>query len=713
MRSSKAVALGVAVAALSCACATTRPEHGSILPLRTLRLYETGVGYFERSGAMPTTDSAELPVPAGHLDDALKTLVVLGGGGKEGKAAVQGVEFGSSISRGMARALAGLNTNAEEPLGIQQLLVGLKGAGVEITARGTARRGRLIDVVESKEADDGAAPHPTTVSERENAPEAPPHGGLMLLVLTEAGEIVRIAAREVESVRPLDPTYAARLGAALDTLSSRGAQTERVLRVLSHGGPVTLGYVAETPVWRTTYRLVMSDAGATLQGWALLHNDTDEDWSGVRIELANGRPDSFLFPLAAPRYARRTLVTPPDALATTPQLMDTTADAIWGDRIGDAYGAGGLGLVGTGAGGGGSGYGVVRGGTTSVVEGVAFGSSTLLSVGNLAGVANAEGIEAGALFVYTLKNGVDLRAHASILVPFADQRVEALPVSWFDGPASTGRSAVRFVNSTAQTLPAGTLSFFSDGGFAGESALPRLKPGERRYITYGQDLDVDLALKDSEYSDEAKRLVWNARQKHLEEHYLRTSDFTYAIENRGGQAKKLLLTVAVNRNATLTGADEVDVDERGRVLAVFACPARKKTERKVRTVEGLERSSPFGMLTADRLTEIAGSKTLRPEDRLPAQEAAARLREAEDDQQKVVQGKAEVTEVEADLARLREHMKAFAGDRQGGAAQNPFAPRVLAAEDRLSAVRKRVETLQADRKTKLEAAEAALAKLVR
>ena len=80
-----------------------------------------------------------------------------------------------------------------------------------------------------------------------------------------------------------------------------------------------------------------------LQGWALLHNDTDENWRDVRVELANGRPDSFLFPLAAPRYTRRPLIAPDDQLATVPQLMGTTVDAIWGDQIGDSDGAGGSG----------------------------------------------------------------------------------------------------------------------------------------------------------------------------------------------------------------------------------------------------------------------------------------------------------------------------------------------------------------------------------
>src|SRR5688572_24693702 len=73
--------------------------RSATLPLTRVRLYETGVGYFERSGAVPGGETA-LPVPAGHLDDALKTLVVLGGDTK-----VSGVAFSSSVSRDMARKL--------------------------------------------------------------------------------------------------------------------------------------------------------------------------------------------------------------------------------------------------------------------------------------------------------------------------------------------------------------------------------------------------------------------------------------------------------------------------------------------------------------------------------------------------------------------------------------------------------------------------------
>jgi hypothetical protein len=708
------VAIGVGLAALTCACGsattTTSLASSPILPLRTLRLYETGVGYFERSGPL-VGDRASLPVPAGHLDDALKTLVVLG---PDGKSTIQGVEFGSSISRGMARALAGLPVDGDEPLGLQQLLVGLKGAGVEVHARGLTHTGRIVDVVESSE--DGVVVKPAAAAEPQGGgPTREKARALTLLVLTDHGAIVRIPAADVDSVRPLDPGYATRLGSALDALSTRGAQSERPLNVLAHAaGPVTLGYVAETPVWRTTYRLVLDAGGKSgvLQGWALLHNDTDEDWRGVRVELANGRPDSFLFPLAAPRYARRPLVAPDDQLATVPQLMGTTADALYGDQVGDSYGAGGLGLSGVGEGGGGRGEGIGLGSIGTIGHGAGVGSSSLLGVGNLAAAAPAAGVEAGALFVYTLPGPVDLHAHDSALVPFAQQHVDAAAIAWFDDAGSPARSAVRFVNSTSQTLPAGTIAFFADGGFAGEASLARVKPGERRFLTYGQDLDVELRAVDRRSTEEPRRLVWRKAGRYLEEHYLRTSDFTYAIENRSGRPRSVMLAMSLDHNATLTGPDSVDFDTAtSRPLAVFALEPRKSVERKAHAVEGLVRTTAFASLTAARLTEIAASASLEAPDRAAATAAAARLGEAEEDAKAATQTKADIAEVEKDLQRLRDHMKALSGEHPAGAA-NPFAARVLAAEDRLTALRKKLDGLEVDAKAKGEAAQSALGKLV-
>src|SRR5262249_45612128 len=47
-----------------------------------------------------------------------------------------------------------------------------------------------------------------------------------------------------------------------------------------------------------------------LQGWAIVENPSDEDWSGVRMALVSGRPISFQMNLYQPLYVPRPLVEP-------------------------------------------------------------------------------------------------------------------------------------------------------------------------------------------------------------------------------------------------------------------------------------------------------------------------------------------------------------------------------------------------------------------
>ena len=55
-----------------------------------------------------------------------------------------------------------------------------------------------------------------------------------------------------------------------------------------------VGYVAEMPVWRPSYRLVIQPNGvADLQAWGIVQNVTGEDWTNVRLSLVAGAPLSF------------------------------------------------------------------------------------------------------------------------------------------------------------------------------------------------------------------------------------------------------------------------------------------------------------------------------------------------------------------------------------------------------------------------------------
>jgi hypothetical protein len=407
------------------------------------------------------------------------------------------------------------------------------------------------------------------------------------------------------------------------------------------------------------------------------------------VELVNGQPDSFLHPMAAPRYDRRELVVPSRELSSVPQLSTGTPDALWGDFVGDEI------LFGTargstrGAGGfGGSGYGTGAGGFRSTPS---ENASSLLELGNLARIASAEGREAHALFVYEGSRRIDLRAHRSALIPFLHTTIDATRITWFDALADGhGRHALRFVNATAQTLPEGTLAVFDHGGFAGEAMLERLKPGERQFVQVGEDLDVELRVNQQKTREQVERLVISAGM--VEVHFVRTKEEAIELRNRSSSAREVHLRIDAVANSTVDGADRVDFDAaRGSPLAVVQLDAGKGPVSRTLTVaEGLSRRSAPKDLSVEQLRAFADAETLPATEREAARVAAVR-REALDAARKELRtARFHLSTLTRDIERLREHVSAL-GDSQVDTARHPLVVRLVAAEDRLDQARQAVE----------------------
>lgn len=715
----RAVALSTLVLIAGChAPPAASPAAASALPLKKLRLYETGVGYFERSGDL-SSSSDSLPVPASHVDDALKTLIVL----SSGEARVTGIEFDSVLSGGLSRSLAALPLESDAPVTYREVLESLRGIEVEITAGAEAWIGQLAEVTDAPPiplsppaasvaaAGTGGKASALKAGPEERAAVAPDtQEDLHLTLIQRGGAIRRLRASRVDQVRPVDPIVAGRLGAAVGALSGRAAQIRRSLRVLAESSaPVRLGYIAETPVWRSTYRLLLDGGRAKLQGWALVHNDTDEPWAGVSVELVNGRPDSFLFPLSAPRYARRELAHPDESLSTIPQLADRTPDQIWGDNADGSITSMGFGS-GEGRLGGGHGVGLSGTGRGMTLPDGSTEESGALSIGNLAEVAQAAGVENGALFTYRLAGGLHLRAHGSALVPFTQRDVEAQRLTWFEGEQERGRSGARLANTTAQTLPAGPVAVYEASGFAGETGLPRLKPGERAFLLFGADLDVALRTTARRPEDATQRLVFEGGR--LTEHFVRKHRRTYAVENRGGEGRRVHVALDIVKNASARGFDAVDFDEAsGRPLGVLRIGPRSKLEREVTIDEALQRSHDVRSLSSRALRSGADVAALSAADRAALGAAARLFEEVEKTDREKAAESSSIDRIEKDLARLREHLEAL-GDKSGSpAGANPLVVRILALEDELSAARRRLEQLEAQREARLAAVRGELERL--
>ena len=198
-----------------------------------------------------------------------------------------------------------------------------------------------------------------------------------LAVMERGGSSVRSAVFPLKPVEqdavgpdgvPLPPTPDQKKGLQTVVLALDGKQHD-----------LQVGYVAESPVWKPSYRLVVHPKGdADLQAWGIVENLSGEDWKDVKLSLVAGAPLAFHADLATPVIPDRPTVTDrgeviaaiPHAETTLggwtpppPPPPESPADAPAAAAPASAADAesgpgGGLGISGVGDGGGGKGEGI-------------------------------------------------------------------------------------------------------------------------------------------------------------------------------------------------------------------------------------------------------------------------------------------------------------------------------------------------------------------
>lgn len=82
---------------------------------------------------------------------------------------------------------------------------------------------------------------------------------------------------------------------------------------------VVLSYVTESPAWKPTYRVVVTDKGEVdIQGWAIVDNTSGEDWESVRVGVGSSSALSFRYDLHSIRTVHRETLQSEDTFAKAP-----------------------------------------------------------------------------------------------------------------------------------------------------------------------------------------------------------------------------------------------------------------------------------------------------------------------------------------------------------------------------------------------------------
>jgi len=279
------------------------------LPVHRVVLYKNGVGYFEHLGKVVGDESVRIDFTSGQLNDVLKSLTILDlSGGR-----IAGVDYNSEAP--MSQLLGALRLPLGEKTSVAEFLDALRGARLEV--RGTPPiEGRLLSVERKTRVSGGATLEVEVIS-----------------LVTDAGEVREVGLTPATSVRLMDATLNQEVGKYLTLLASERDQDLRRMAISTEGKgerQIYVSYISEVPVWKTTYRIVLSPKASSkplLQGWAILDNTVGEDWNDVQLSLVAGAPQSFIMQLSQPFYATRPWVGMPETAQLTPQTHEGTMRA--------------------------------------------------------------------------------------------------------------------------------------------------------------------------------------------------------------------------------------------------------------------------------------------------------------------------------------------------------------------------------------------------
>ena len=536
----------------------------SELPVRRLTLYRSGVGYFERSGEVTGDAAVSLTVDTDHVNDLLKSMVVLDFGGS-----VEGVSYGSREP--LSRRLSGFDINLSGQGGMVEIVRQIRGAEVEIEATGLASpiRGRVVG----------------TETRTEPMPDSGDGSGPVTYINLSTPVLRSIRLDRIRALEILNPELRRELDLALDALASQRDEDEKdvVIRVAGDGQRlVRVAYTHEMPVWKASYRLVLpespQDKTADVQGWAIVENTTGEDWSGVELALVSGQPVSFIMDLYTPLFLQRPTVPVPAIAAAAPKVYERGSgraeEQAQSQRSGPearSFSARGGGRQGA----------FQRSADAASME--AAPSATADDMRDYAAGAAATAGESGEVFRYVLDTPVTLERRRSAMLPILRGDTETRRVSIYS--AGGGSSAqhgdhpmrgVELTNSTGLELMPGPVSVFDGASYAGDAQIGFVASGETRFLSYAVDLEVSVRESVTSTQRVNTLIIENGRVRRTLG-YERTT--TYAIDNEDRSRGRTVIIEHPDRDGweiELENATELETTEGARRLEVELGPGGER-----------------------------------------------------------------------------------------------------------------------------------------
>ncbi|MCS6284841.1 MAG: hypothetical protein H8K08_05365 [Nitrospira sp.] len=644
-------------------------EPVALLPLSKIVLYSSGVGYFQHDGSVTDRTQLDLRLQTSQINDLLKSLVVQDFGGGR----ISTVTYGSRDPVTKTLGTFGINLNGNPTLG--QILTQVRGERVEVSAPNPLT-GTILGVEKKTESiTDGPA---RRVIEQE-----------YLNLLTDEG-FRSLPFPQIQRVKLLDAALNVELQQALATMATNHDAQRKTVSITFDGTgsrQARVAYLTETPVWKTTYRLVLDEEKAPyLQGWAIVENQTPQDWNQVRLSLVSGRPISFTMDLYQPLYNPRPVVQPELYANLKPQTYGETMDEprpaspapSMRSEMKKERSPGKLAES-------------LAGGRASAAADAPMAAE--LEMGRLdQGVTTlAMAEDKGELFEYRLDQPVTLGKHQSALLPIIGQSLQGQKVAVYNQSVNARHplNGYRLKNNSALHLMQGPITVFDGGAYAGDAQILDLPPGQDRLISYALDLNTEVEPRLEGGTQELATVSLKKGTMLVSRRLV--EDRSYLIRNRDRKSKTVLIEQPYRADWKLV--EPKDATERTRDQYRFSVPVDAGKTATLRVKETLPVQESILLMDSglDQIAYFQQAKEVSPKVKEALQRVVHLRSKLDDTRAQRTRLEQRIGEITAEHHRIRENMQRL---QQNSDLYTRYVKKLDGQETELEKLRKEIESLK-------------------
>ncbi len=637
------------------------------LQLKRVMLSSGGVGYFENQAEVDGWETIEVPVRLDQVDDVLKSAVIFDDEGGSGVIELQGRDSLAEIFRTMPVGPDAFASPAS-------LYGALQGEEIHISEPVEAT-GRIVSVVEESATD-------------ANGNAVTRH---RMAIMTEDG-LVQFVLEDARGIKFTNEALDQKVNGALAALAANRQRELRTLKITARGDgsrTLTVGFVIEAPLWKTSYRLVTGPDNKTrMQGWAIIENASGQDWKDVELTLVSGNPVTFRQQLYDKYYVARETV-PVEVLG---RVMPQRDEGSVGGVSKDTY-DGGSGAADRAA---------------SYAEpapappppppapaAVAYEESAMPSEpGNIA--ANSQ--ESATAVAFTLPNAVSAGSGQSLAVPIIDREVPAEKISLYS-PAVHGTNplaSIRLMNDTESGLPPGIVTLFDTSAgtttYVGDAVMGTLPQGEKRMLSFALDQKTRI---DTTQKSESNLTSAKITKGVVELQSLTRLTYSYVVKAPANEDRALVLETPRHYDMELKSPDPSTVELTSNSVRIPFSVAAGQTGQLDATWERIDyQSMTLATLDMNSVLYYAADERLSEQQRAAFKRVAELKSEIDRIDGEIAAASAERDRLFAEQERIRQNLAAVP---EGSDLQRRYLQTLAEQEDRLATLAQRLVELQVER----------------